>query len=185
MKKIICLIASAVLILSTSGCATNRCGNGLFGTGLFAGSANQGGLFQNNPLANNPMRAFFQGAPCDTCNAPSRQITNATGNVAPLCRDGSCHGGSPVAAPGNVQLNDPGVQYYDNGSGTTNGFGGAPGAVIPNSGNSVFPQGNIVPNGGQSVIQGSSNRVSFGNEGLPSIDALSNSFDADSLPPLP
>ena len=103
MKKIICLIASTVLILSTSGCATNRCGNGLLGLGLCNGLASQGGLFQSNPLANNPIRSFFsRGAACDTCNPPSGQVSNFGGsNVAPLCQDGSCYGGSPVSAPGN------------------------------------------------------------------------------------
>lgn len=186
MKKIICLIASTVLILSASGCATNRCGNGLLGLGLCNGLVPQGGLFQSNPLANNPTRSFFsRGAACDTCNPPSGQVSNFGGNVAPLCQDGSCHRGSPVSAPSNVQLNDPGVPYYDNGSGIRSQ------PPIPNSGNTGFPQGNIVPNGnvvpngGQSVIQGSSNRVSFGADELPSINAFSNPIDADVLPPLP
>lgn len=187
MKKTICLIASTMLILSTSGCATNRCGNGLLGLGLFSGGATQGGLFQGNPLANNPIQSFFRGAPCDTCNAPAGQVGGHRGNVAPLCRDGSCHGGSPVSAPANIQLNDPGVPYYDNGSGIV------PQTAIPNSGNNVFPQGTIVPNSGQSVIPGSTSRVpygstygsTYGSDNLPTIDALSNSFDADSLPPLP
>jgi len=192
MKKTICLIASTVLILSTSGCATSSCGNGLFGSGLFAGSAastTQGGFFQNNPI-----RSFFQGsqgAPCNTCNPPSGQLSNGSfnsnrsysGNVAPLCQDGSCHSGSPVSAPANIQLNDPGVPYYDNG-----GVGGfAPGSAIQSPGNSVLPQGNIVPNGSSTsnLIQGSSNRVSYGVDNLPSIDALSSSLDADAWPPTP
>lgn len=190
MKKTICLIASTVLILSASGCATSSCGNGLFGGGLFGGSAastTQGGFFQNNP-----MRSFFQGsrgAPCDTCNPASGQVSNGSfsvnrgfsGNVAPLCQDGSCGGGSPVSAPANIQLNDPGVPYYDNGSGF------APGTTIQSPGNSVLPQGNIVPQGSgtSNLIQGSSNRVSYGTDNLPSIDALSNSLDADAWPPTP
>lgn len=188
MKKIICMIASAMLILSTSGCATNSCGSGLFGTGLFASSAPQSGLFQPQPLSRNPLQSFTQGAPCDTCNAPAGQVYNGSGstNVAPLCQDGSCYGGSPVSTQGNVQLNDPGVSYYDNGSGTTNGFGTAPSAAFPNSGNSVLPQGNFVPNNGQNLIQGSANRVPLSNNNqLRSFDAFSSAFDADSVPPLP
>ena len=190
MKKTICLIASTVLILSTSGCATSSCSNGLFGSGLFAGSAastTQGGFFQNNPI-----RSFFQrsqGAPCDTCNPASGQVSNGSfnsnhgyaGNVAPLCQDGSCYGGSPVSAPANVQLNDPGVPYYDNGGGF------APGSQFQNPGNSVLPQGNIVPNGSgtSNVIGGTSNRVSYGVDNLPSIDAFSNSLYADAWPATP
>ena len=189
MKKIICLIASTVLILSTSGCATNRCGNGLLGLGLFNGLAPQGSGFQSNPLANNPIRSFFsRGAACDTCNPPSGQVSNFGGNVAPLCNDGSCHGGAPVSTPANIQLNDPGVPYYDNGSGVI------PQSVVPNSGNGVLPQGTIVPNNGQGIFSGSASRVpygstyggsTYGSDSLPSIEALSNSFDADAMPPLP
>ena len=187
MKKIICLIASTVLILSTSGCATNRCGNGLLGLGLFSGGASQGSFFQSNPLSNNPISSFFRGAPCDTCNPPAGQVGAHSGNVAPLCQDGSCYGGSPVSAPAGVQLNDPGVPYYDNGSGI------APQSIIPNSGNNFLPQGTVLPNNGQSVIQGSTSRVPYGTTygstyssgNLPTIDAFSDSFDADSLPPLP
>jgi hypothetical protein len=187
MKKIICLIASTMLILSTSGCATNRCGNGLLGLGLFSGGNSQGGLFQGSQLSNNPIRSFFRGAPCDTCNPPAGQVGGHGGNVAPLCNDGSCYGGAPVSAPANIQLNDPGVPYYDNGSGIV------PQSAIPNSGNSVLPQGTIVPNSGQGVFSGSSSRVPYGStygssyesNSLPSIEALSNSFDADAMPPLP
>lgn len=176
MKKIICLIASAVLILSTSGCATNRCGNGLFGGGLFNGQLLQGGLFQSGPLSNSPIRSFFQGAPCNTCNPPAGQMNGYSGNVAPLCNHGNCGGGSPASAPANIQLNDPGVPYYDSGNFSS------PTPAIQNYGANVVPQRNMVPN---AASQGSSNRVSYGMDDLPTIDAFSSSIDADALPPTP
>jgi hypothetical protein len=180
MKKIVCLIASAVLILSTSGCATNRCGNGLFGGGLFNGRLLQGGLFDNGPLSDGPLRSFFRGAACSTCNPASGQLNNCGSNVAPLCRGGNCGGHSPVSAPANIQLDDPGVPYYD-----------SPSMVVPQAGTptqatGIIPQGTIIQNGNSSVLpQGSSNRVTYGVEDLPTIDAFSNSIDADALPPTP
>ncbi len=176
MNKIICLIASTVLILSTSGCATNRCGNGLFGGGLFNGQLMKGGLFQNGPLSNGPIRSFFRGAPCNNCNPPAGQMNGYQGNVAPLCPSGTCGGQSPVSAPANIQLDDPGVSYYDSGN------IGSPSPAIQNYGTNVVPQGSINPN---AAVQGSSNRVTYGMDDLPRIDAFSNSIDADVLPPTP
>ena len=179
MKKNICLIAATVLILSTTGCATSSCGNsGLFGTGLFSGGLFQGGLFENNPFSDGPIRRYFRGAPCSTCNPPSGQLGSYGSNVAPLCQDGNCGGHSPVSAPANIQLNDPGIPYYDSGNVV------APQSLVPSYGANVAPQGNIIPQG-NIVPQGSSNRVTYGVDDLPSIDAFSNSIDADAFPPTP
>lgn len=74
------------LISLSIGCASN-CGNrGLLGNRP---------LFPNQPIRNT-IRSWFRGDQCDTCNAPTGQIS--VPNVAPLCN--SCGNGAP-------QINNP------------------------------------------------------------------------------
>ncbi len=159
MKTLICLVASTVLILSTSGCATSSCNSGCeTNGGLFSGGLFQGGLIpQSLSLPGQPIRSLFRGAPCSTCNAPAGQTSSYGPNVAPLCNSGSCDSGYPSVAPGQLQTNGPGVQYYDN-SNIVPQAAPTPATVTPNA----------IPT--PAVTEGSASRVPYSSN-YPTIDA--------------
>lgn len=166
MKKLVCSIALAVLILAGSGCATSSCNDGLFGGRLFQGRLFNGGFFQGQPV-----RSLFRGAPCSTCNPPAGRPSNCDSNVAPLCQNGNCGSGGLIESGQAPVYDDPGVPYY-----------GSP--VLSSPQPTPADAGQIY----SAPVQGSS-RVPYGvtdesMNGLPMIDAFgSGVIDADILPP--
>lgn len=111
--------------------------------GLMSGCACRDYSF-SNPFKNRPVRtkvrSWFQGDPCNTCNAPAGQPMNFGTNVSPLCDNCGSVGsiGQPVYS-GNVV---PGVQLYDdpnlNGPLSTPAFGQGIENPTP-----VYPDGGV------------------------------------------
>ncbi len=105
-QKLLSVIAVCALVVSMSGCACNSGCN----------SWMPSNPFKDRPVRNT-IKSWFQGAPCNSCNAPAGQPLSFGTNSAPTCS--SC--GSVVSsgyAPA-VDSYDSGVSLY--GDTTING----------------------------------------------------------------